>query len=140
MIREYIFCSVIESPQIASRSFCFKTNPGGLGALSGLNFSKAASFDFCSSDCAVARVQPTNPIKKMSFERIVLMRLILGIPPPYVKPPVNAACDEACVHFRGLLVGRSCSVRWNVRAVAVAGRVRAPVPASCAGGARQSFS
>src|SRR6266446_3146732 len=98
MIREYIFCSVIESPQIASRSFRFKTNPGGLGALSGLNFSKVASFDFCSSDCAVARVQPTNPVKKMSLERIVLMRLILGIPPPYVKPPVKAGAIKSIGH------------------------------------------
>ncbi len=43
MIREYIFCSVIESPQMASRSPGWSSSPSGAGALSGLYVAKYGS-------------------------------------------------------------------------------------------------
>src|SRR5438067_2109926 len=39
MIREYIFCSVMESPQMARRSLGWSRSFDGLGAGTGLNFS-----------------------------------------------------------------------------------------------------
>src|SRR5437899_711615 len=54
MMREYIFCSVIESPQMARRSPCLRYKPVVGGALAGLNF--CSSGEAC---WAVARRQTT---------------------------------------------------------------------------------
>src|SRR5437016_6212472 len=62
-MREYIFCSVIESPQIASRSPFFKTSPEGFGALPGLNFSSAGPFAAGSSGWAEANLNVSSPSK-----------------------------------------------------------------------------
>src|SRR6266704_2628909 len=54
MMREYIFCSVIESPQIARRSFVWSIKLPGCGAGRGLNFSDSAeSVHFMRSRCLV---------------------------------------------------------------------------------------
>src|SRR6266487_3982812 len=73
-MREYIFCSVIESPQIASRSPFFKTSPEGCGALTGLNFSSDGPFADGESGWADARLQVSSPNKKSILESSEIMR------------------------------------------------------------------
>src|ERR1019366_2845684 len=89
MRREYIFCSVIESPHIARRSPCRKSGPCGLGALSGLNWSKRMSFGCWANVGVRARVQATNPRSRIVFERIVLIGGILWLSQPWVKTRVQ---------------------------------------------------
>src|SRR6185436_16066697 len=52
MMREYIFCSVIESPMIASRSPALMYGPAWIGAFFALNFSKDGSAGLASNSSA----------------------------------------------------------------------------------------
>src|SRR5438876_12387116 len=88
MMREYIFCSVIESPQMANRSPFFKTSPAGLGAGNGWNFSKAASGGFGWMVCPLAREQINREKLNTKFKRIVWHRIV-GSRPCGVKRVVS---------------------------------------------------
>src|ERR1035437_5697872 len=112
MRREYIFCSVIESPHIARRSPCRKSCPCGLGALSGLNWSKRMSFGCWANVGVRARVQATNPKSRIVFERIVLMGGILWLSQPWVKTRVQEAQGAGA---RGLIsaVTNQFNHRWT---------------------------
>src|SRR5581483_3725034 len=73
MMREYIFCSVMESPQIARRSPSLRKCLCGLGASSGAKGWKYESAGFGSRFWALA-VQQVASANRMSrdFKRIVL--------------------------------------------------------------------
>src|SRR5438445_438335 len=88
MIREYIFCSVIESPQMATMSPFFKSSPAGFGAGRGWKFSKAASVEFGWRVCPPARQQASRARVNRNFERMIV-RLILGLLSAGVKPRVH---------------------------------------------------
>ena len=62
---------MIESPQMASRSPGFRSNPAGAGALSGMNLSKPGSAGFDSIEAARPRLTATIPARKISLMRIV---------------------------------------------------------------------
>src|ERR1700739_3751418 len=63
-MREYIFCSVIESPQIARRSPFFRIKLEYSGAFIGWNFEKEGLSGFDSKSAESATEQPRNPNKK----------------------------------------------------------------------------
>src|ERR1019366_9998940 len=110
MRREYIFCSVIESPHIARRSLCRKSGPCGLGALSGLNWSKWMSFGCWANVGVRVRVQATNPRSRIVFERIVLMGGILWLSQPWVKTRVQEAQGAGA---RGVI--SALRIQYNLR-------------------------
>src|SRR4051812_27850659 len=67
----------MESPQMASRSFFFKTSPDGFGAGTGLNFSSRAWFNRWSEVWA-AIVRAIKLTARISFERIISGRILCG--------------------------------------------------------------
>src|SRR5712675_1551603 len=68
MIREYIFCSVMESPQMASRSPGRSINSVGSGALRGWNFSRPLTWAVSVGACAnVEAATRTNRQTTKSF-------------------------------------------------------------------------
>lgn len=79
MMREYIFCSVIESPQMARRSPFFSSKPPGRGALTGLNFAKDRSSGFGSSCVAAKAETAIGTSKKKKGNRFIdLMARVFG--------------------------------------------------------------
>jgi hypothetical protein len=63
MIREYIFCSVIESPQMARRSPFSSSSRFVCGALISLNFAKEGSFGVGSGATAETNAPEKIPTK-----------------------------------------------------------------------------
>src|SRR5687768_13313305 len=68
-MREYIFCSVMESPQIARRSPDFKISPLAFGAGRGWKSAKGASFVFAESGVVnnERQTKRLNANRKLNF-------------------------------------------------------------------------
>src|SRR4051812_21578329 len=87
-MREYIFCSVIESPQIATRSPFFSSKLEYFGAGSGLNFSSPGSVGCCPG-ARETSAKARSAKRKIGFERIRLIGRILWFQTLSVKKSLH---------------------------------------------------